>query len=76
MMNFDDLNISDEIKKAIVEMGFEKATPIQKKAIPIGLKGMDITAQAQTGSGKTLAFSIPILQKIFVWQNLALLDQT
>ena len=66
MMNFDDLNISDEIKKAIVEMGFEKATPIQKKAIPIGLKGMDITAQAQTGSGKTLAFSIPILQKIFV----------
>ena len=66
MMNFDDLNISDEIKKAIVEMGFEKATPIQKKAIPIGLRGMDITAQAQTGSGKTLAFSIPILQKIFV----------
>ena len=65
-MKFNDLDILDEIKKAVSEMGFKNTTPIQKEAIPLGLKGRDITAQAQTGSGKTLAYSIPILQKIFI----------
>lgn len=65
-MNFDDLNISDEIKNAIADMGFTKATPIQKMAIPLALEARDITAQAQTGSGKTIAFAVPILQKIFI----------
>ena len=66
MMNFDDLSIQDEIKKAIGDMGFSKLTPIQAKAIPDGLKGLDLICQAQTGSGKTLAFAIPILDKIFI----------
>lgn len=66
MMNFDDLNISEEIKKAIEDMGFTKLTPIQKMAVPEALKGIDITAQAQTGSGKTIAFTIPVLEKIFI----------
>ena len=65
-MNFSDLNISDDIKKAIEDMGFSKLTPIQDEAIPIGLKGRDIIGQAQTGSGKTLAFAIPIIEKIFI----------
>ena len=65
-MNFNDFNISDEIKKAIGDMGFTNPTPIQKMAIPEALKGIDITAQAQTGSGKTVAFAIPVLEKIFV----------
>ena len=65
-MNFDDLNISDDIKKAINNMGFEKLTPIQEKAIPKALNKKDITGQAQTGSGKTMAFAIPVLSKIFV----------
>lgn len=65
-MNFDDLNISDEIKKAIEEMRFTKLTPIQEMAIPEALRGIDITAQAQTGSGKTIAFTIPILEKMFI----------
>ena len=65
-MNFEDFNISPQIKQAIHEMGFTKATPIQQKAIPEALKGIDITAQAQTGSGKTIAFAIPILEKIFI----------
>lgn len=66
MMNFEDFDISDDILKAIGEMGFKKSTPIQNKAIPIALKNMDITAQAHTGSGKTFAFSIPVLEKIFI----------
>lgn len=65
-MNFDDLNISDDIKKAIDDMGFTKLTPIQQKAIPEALKGKDLIGQAQTGSGKTIAFTIPILEKIFI----------
>ena len=66
MMNFDDLNISAEIKKAIDQMGFYELTPIQKMAIPQILKGLDITAQAQTGSGKTIAFAIPVVESIFI----------
>ena len=65
-MNFDDFDISDEIKKAIGDMGFKKATSIQEKAIPEALKTKDIIGQAQTGSGKTIAFAVPILEKIFI----------
>ncbi len=65
-MNFKDLEISDEIKKAIGSMGFDSLTPIQEKAIPEALKGTDIIGQAQTGSGKTIAYAIPIISKIFV----------
>ena len=65
-MNFDDLNIQKEIKTAIGEMGFNDLTPIQTKAIPDALKGIDLICQAQTGSGKTLAFAIPVLNKIFI----------
>ena len=65
-MNFDELNISDDIKKAIDEMGFEKLTPIQESAIPEALGGSDLIGQAQTGSGKTIAFAIPVLERIFI----------
>ena len=65
-MNFDELDISEDIKKAIGEMGFEKLTPIQKSAIPEALKGGDLIGQAQTGSGKTIAFAVPVLEKIFI----------
>ena len=65
-MNFNDLNISTEIKRAVNDMGFSRLTPIQQKSIPDALKGLDLTGQAQTGSGKTLAFAIPVLEKIFI----------
>lgn len=65
-MNFDDFNISTSVRKAIADMGFKNATPIQERAIPVGLEGRDITGQAQTGSGKTLAFAVPILEKLFI----------
>lgn len=45
-------------------MGFEEASPIQSKAIPVMMTGKDIIGQAQTGTGKTAAFGIPMLEKI------------
>ncbi len=63
-IKFDKLKISEEIKRAIEDMGFEEATPIQTQAIPFVLEGKDIVGQAQTGTGKTAAFGIPTLEKI------------
>ncbi|WP_042458797.1 DEAD/DEAH box helicase [Neobacillus dielmonensis] len=64
MTTFQELGISEPIKRAITDMGFEQASPIQEKAIPIALTGKDIIGQAQTGTGKTAAFAIPILEKV------------
>ncbi len=61
---FEDLGLSPEIMKAIKAMGFEEASPIQAKAIPVVREGKDIIGQAQTGTGKTAAFGIPLLEKI------------
>ncbi|MDR2017499.1 MAG: DEAD/DEAH box helicase [Syntrophobacterales bacterium] len=63
-LRFEDLNLSKELRKAVENMGFEEATPIQSAAIPIILEGKDIIGQAQTGTGKTVAFGIPILEVI------------
>ncbi|MDQ1002944.1 ATP-dependent RNA helicase DeaD [Neobacillus niacini] len=64
MTTFQEMGISEPIKRAITDMGFEEASPIQEKAIPIALSGKDIIGQAQTGTGKTAAFAIPILEKV------------
>ncbi|KAA0250114.1 MAG: DEAD/DEAH box helicase [Candidatus Jettenia sp.] len=63
-LRFEDLHVSEELRKAIKDMGFEEATPIQYQAIPYILKGKDIIGQAQTGTGKTAAFGIPTLEMI------------
>ena len=62
--NFADFDLSPEMSKAITEMGFEEATPIQSLAIGPILAGADIIGQAQTGTGKTAAFGIPIIDRI------------
>ncbi|MDU7453143.1 DEAD/DEAH box helicase [Clostridium saudiense] len=63
-MLFKDLDIIKPILKALEDSGYEKPTEIQKKSIPVVLKGKDILGCAQTGTGKTAAFAIPILQNI------------
>lgn len=63
-MKFEELNISEKLLHGITDMGFEEASPIQAKSIPVILEGRDVIGQAQTGTGKTAAFAIPILEKI------------
>ncbi|WFN36127.1 DEAD/DEAH box helicase [Methanomicrobium antiquum] len=65
-LKFSELNISEEILKAIEDMGFEEPTPIQQLSIPLIMNGRDVTGQAQTGTGKTAAFAIPVIEKIDV----------
>ena len=63
-LRFEDMNLSPEICRAILDMGFEETTPIQAEAIPPILEGRDVIGQSQTGTGKTAAFGIPCLENI------------
>ena len=63
-MLFEDLSLSKSIQKAVFELGYTEATPIQEKAIPIVLAGQDLIGCAQTGTGKTGAFAIPIIHQL------------
>ena len=65
MKTFEELGVSEEIRRAIEELGFENPMPVQEEVIPYLLgNGNDVIALAQTGTGKTAAFGIPVLQKI------------
>ena len=65
LKTFEELGVSEEIRKAIEELGFERPMPVQEEVIPYLLGNRnDVIALAQTGTGKTAAFGIPILQRI------------
>jgi ATP-dependent RNA helicase DeaD len=64
MSTFQELGMTTIVQKALTEMGFEEATPIQEKTIPLAMAGKDFIGQAQTGTGKTAAFGIPIIEKL------------
>ncbi len=66
MTTFTDFDLEPKVLRAVTELGFEEPTPIQLKAIPLGIAGRDLIGQAQTGTGKTAAFGIPLIQKIDV----------
>ncbi len=63
-MSFNALGLDAPILRAIREQGYTTPTPIQKEAIPVIMKGLDILAAAQTGTGKTAGFTLPLLQKL------------
>ncbi len=65
MKTFEELGVSEGIRKAIEEMGFVQPMPVQEEVIPYLLGNHnDVIALAQTGTGKTAAFGIPVLQRI------------
>lgn len=61
---FKEMELSEEIKRAVEELGFEEATAIQTACIPLIKEGRDVIGHSQTGTGKTAAFSIPALELI------------
>ena len=56
-LKFEDMNLSSEICRAVLDMGFEEATPIQSQAISIIMEGRDVIGQSQTGTGNTLSYT-------------------
>ena len=66
-MTFEELGVSEPLRHAIEDLGFETPMPVQEKVIPhlLGQEG-DVVALAQTGTGKTAAFGLPVLQRIDV----------
>ena len=62
--NWEDLDIKTNLLRGIYSYGFEKPSPIQRKAIGPILKGKDVIAQAQSGTGKTACFTISSLEKV------------
>jgi ATP-dependent RNA helicase DeaD len=67
MSTFQELGLNEDLLRAITDLGFEKPSEVQEKAIPLLLEeDKDLVALAQTGTGKTAAFGFPMLQKIDV----------
>ena len=65
MTTFEELGVSQPLRKAVEELGFEYPMPVQERVIPRLLgDANDIIALAQTGTGKTAAFGLPLLQRI------------
>lgn len=63
-MPFSKLGLSDPMVEGVKAMGYVEPTPIQLRAIPLILEGLDVIGSAQTGTGKTAAFALPILSKL------------
>lgn len=64
IVDFSSLGLAAPLLQAVSDTGYTTPTPIQAKAIPLALTGIDLMAGAQTGTGKTAAFTLPILHQI------------
>jgi ATP-dependent RNA helicase DDX54/DBP10 len=62
--SFQSMDIDSDIFKGLNRMGYKVATPVQRKALPVALAGMDLVCMARTGSGKTCVFLLPMMQKL------------
>ncbi len=62
--SFDSLDLTDEVRRAIDEMGFVEPTPVQLAAYGPAVSGADLIVQARTGTGKTAAFGIPLVDRL------------
>jgi ATP-dependent RNA helicase DeaD len=63
-LSFEDLDLPEDIRKAVSDLGFEEPTPIQSLAIPLVRDQKDVIGQAHTGTGKTAAYGIPIIESV------------
>ena len=70
-MTFSELNLIEQIQRAVREEGYTSPTPIQEASIPSLLEGRDLLGCAQTGTGKTAAFALPIIQRLYTERKTA-----
>jgi ATP-dependent RNA helicase DeaD len=63
-MKFNELNISSEVKRGLVELEFTEMFPIQEQSIPLMLEGVNVIGQAKTGTGKTASFGVPMIDRL------------
>ena len=63
-IEFSELQLSDAVLRGLAEAGFERPSPIQAKAIPLGRFGIDLIAQAKSGTGKTVVFAAIALEAV------------
>ena len=63
-MTFASLGLTEALTKAVADAGYETATEVQMKAIPLALAGKDLMVSSSTGSGKTASFILPALERI------------
>ena len=64
LISFADLNLPDDLRRGIEDLGFVRTTPIQSVALPEALRGRDVLGQAQTGTGKTATFLLTIFKEL------------
>jgi len=62
--SFDDLNLSEPVRRAIAERGYVSPTPVQAASLGPIVAGKDVIVRSKTGTGKTAAFGIPMLERI------------
>ena len=63
-MRFDELDLHEDIFRALDAMNFKEMTPVQEATIPLLLEGKDLIGCAQTGTGKTAAYTLPLLDRL------------
>ena len=62
--SFDDFGLSEPVRRAIAEHGYEQPTPVQVATYRPVRDGKDVIVRSKTGTGKTAAFAIPILERV------------
>lgn len=62
--SFGSLGLDKDLLSGLNRMGYKAPTPVQRKALPIALAGMDMVCMARTGSGKTCVFLVPLIQLV------------
>lgn len=62
--SFDDLGLTEPVRKAVRELGWTEPTPVQYESHGPIAAGRDLIVQSRTGTGKTAAFGLPLVDKL------------